>query len=152
MPLKVIQSNSIDETKSVGQIIGNNLVGGEVIELISDLGGGKTTFVKGLAHGFGSKDPVTSPTFTINNVYPRHDGKRMFHFDFYRLEAAGIVADELAEAAKDKDSVVVVEWGEIVHDVLPKERMVITIGTSGENIRNLHLDYPDKLEYLLKKL
>jgi tRNA threonylcarbamoyladenosine biosynthesis protein TsaE len=149
---KVITTSSIEETKSLSQKIGARLKGGEVIELTSDLGGGKTTFVKGLAVGFGANEPVTSPTFTISNVYTRTDNLQIHHFDFYRLDSAGVVADELAEVVGDEKTVVVVEWGEIIHDVLPPDRMLVQIVATSENARQLHFSYPQPIEYLIEKL
>src|SRR5262249_35297728 len=115
-----LRTASAEATEKLGEQIGKRLRGGEVIELVSDLGGGKTTFVRGLARGFGSTAHVSSPTFTISHEYKA--GRRtLYHYDFYRLTEAGIMADELAEAAHDPDAVVVVEWGDIVADVLPAD-------------------------------
>lgn len=120
-----------------------------MIELVSDLGGGKTTFVRGLARGAGSQDRVASPTFTISREYnaPKFT---IAHFDFYRLGEAGIVADELAEIAGDPHYVVVVEWGEIVHDVLPKKRLSVHLQLTGETGRRLMFEYPGTFAYLLE--
>ena len=93
-------SDSAEATELLGERLGKSLRGGEVIELVSDLGGGKTTFVRGLARGAGSHDKVASPTFTISKTYVT-DGYEIHHFDFYRLNDAGIVADELAEVVGD---------------------------------------------------
>lgn len=127
------------------------LRGGEVIELISDLGGGKTTFVRGLARGAGSNDKVASPTFTINKVYkaPKFE---IHHFDFYRLQEAGIVADELAEVVGDPHGVVVVEWGDVVQHVLPEERLSIAIQQTPAGARQLTFRAPTSLAYLVEGL
>ena len=138
---------SAAETEKLGETIGSRMRGGETIELVSDLGGGKTTFVRGLARGFGSSDRVSSPTFTISHEYAA-GSRTLYHFDFYRLHEAGIVADELAEAARDPMSGVVVEWGDIVSDVLPAERLTISIKAVGEQERELTLTYPPGLAYL----
>ena len=142
-------STSSEQTERLAERLGRNLKGGEVIELVSDLGGGKTTFVRGLARGFGSKDRVGSPSFTIGREYQA--GKRtIYHFDFYRLAEAGLVADELAEVTGDPGGVVVVEWGEIVQDVLPEERLTITLISTGDDARKLQFHYPASLAYLLE--
>jgi tRNA threonylcarbamoyladenosine biosynthesis protein TsaE len=106
-----------------------------VIELMSDLGGGKTTFVRGLARGIGSQDQVTSPTFTISHVYKGSE-LTLYHFDFYRLIEPGVMRDELAETLQDSQAVTVIEWGNIVHDVLPDDRLTITITATGETSRH----------------
>lgn len=144
-------SDSSRQTEALGEQVGKKLKGGEVIELVSDLGGGKTTFVRGLARGVGSEAHVSSPTFKISNVYhgPKFD---IQHFDFYRLNEAGIVADELAEFLGDSQTVVLVEWGDIVHDVLSEERLVITFKTTAEDTRELTFNYPSTLEYLIEEL
>lgn len=123
--------------------------GGEIIELISDLGGGKTTFVRGLARGAGSTDRVASPTFTISRVYQA--GKlEIHHFDFYRLGEAGLIAEELAEVISDPHSVTVVEWADIVADVLPSKRLTITIEKTPTDGRKLTFRSPESLQYLMK--
>lgn len=147
---KTYQCSSSEETISLGKEIGSRLRGGEVIELVSDLGGGKTTFVRGLAQGFGSPDAVSSPSFTISYVYGRPDGKRIFHFDFYRLHDAGVVGSELEEVEGADDSVVIVEWGEIVHQVLPEERVKITIIATGEEAREFKVEYSEDVAYLFE--
>ena len=136
-------------TESLAQQIGKNLRGGEVIELVSDLGGGKTTFVRGLVRGSGSEDKVASPTFTISREYK---GGRftIAHFDFYRLNEAGIMSDELKEIVEDPEMVTVIEWGEIVQDVLPEKRLTISFQHVAENERKLSVRCPLSLEYLLK--
>lgn len=120
---------------ALAERLGNLLKGGEVIELVSDLGGGKTTFVRGLARGIGSDDPVSSPTFTINHVYKGTD-VTLYHFDFYRLAEAGVMSEELAEILQDPHGATVVEWGGIVEDVLPADRLTITITATGEESRH----------------
>ncbi len=126
-----------------------------VLELRSDLGGGKTTFVRGLVRGVGSEDTVTSPTFTLNNQYMSKNGSiKISHFDFYRLGEAGIMADELAESINDAKTITVVEWGAIVAEVLPAARLTIefepSVNSSDE--RHLTLTYPESDSGLIKQL
>jgi tRNA threonylcarbamoyladenosine biosynthesis protein TsaE len=144
-----INSTSSEETEGLAERLGSKLRGGEVIELVSDLGGGKTTFTRGLARGAGSKDKVGSPTFTLSREYvaPKFT---IAHFDFYRLSEAGIVADELAEQIHDPAYVCVVEWGDIAHDVLPENRLTIRIDQAGENERHISIDYAEDLSYLME--
>lgn len=131
--------------------MGKALRGGEVIELVSDLGGGKTTFVRGLARGADSKDKVASPTFTISKVY-QTDKFEIHHFDFYRLHEAGIVADELSEVIGDPKVVVVIEWAEVVHHVLPDKRLTIKFSQTPEGDRQLDFAAAGGLEYLLEAI
>jgi tRNA threonylcarbamoyladenosine biosynthesis protein TsaE len=117
--------------------------------LSSDLGGGKTTFVRGLVRGAGSGDKVASPTFTISKFYKARQFD-IHHFDFYRLQDAGIMADEIAEVAGDKHAVTVVEWGDIVQHVLPAGRMTIAIVQTPEGTRLLTIKVPANLDYLIE--
>jgi len=80
-----IISRSAEQTRRVGMRLGALLQPGDVICLIGDLGSGKTTFVQGVAAGWGSLDPVSSPTFVIVNLYRRLDNSQLFHLDAYRL-------------------------------------------------------------------
>jgi tRNA threonylcarbamoyladenosine biosynthesis protein TsaE len=144
-----IKSSSLDETLALGEKIGKRLRGGEVIELASDLGGGKTSFVKGIAKGAGSKDIASSPSFTISNQYQAGD-LTLHHFDFYRLHDAGILKDEIADILQDNLAVIIIEWGEIVHDVLPEDRLRISFKNTGESSRTLVVSCPPALKYLVE--
>ena len=141
---------NVNETIKLGKQIGSCLRGSEVFELMSDLGGGKTTFVRGLAEGFGSPDPVASPSFTVSNVYGRPDGRELHHFDFYRLDDAGIVGHELAEVKGEKGIVIVVEWGAVVHNVLPSDRIMVNIERADNDKRIFHFQYSPTYAYIFK--
>lgn len=145
------ESTSSEQTEQLAAKLGANLRGGEAIELVSDLGGGKTTFTRGLVRGSGSEDKVGSPTFTLSREYAAPHFT-FAHFDFYRLNEAGIVADELAEVIGDPNYVAVVEWGDIVHDVLPKARLTVRFAHTGEDTRKLTFEYVPELDYLMKGL
>jgi tRNA threonylcarbamoyladenosine biosynthesis protein TsaE len=142
-----IESNDTAATEQLGADIGERLKGGEIIELRSDLGGGKTTFVRGLAYGAGSSDAVGSPSFTISREYaaPKFT---IHHYDFYRLAEPGLMAVELSEVLDDERAVVVVEWADVAEDVLPKDRVIVAITTTGENDRQFGITLPDNLSYL----
>ena len=131
--------------------IGGRLRGGETVELISDLGGGKTAFVRGLAAGLGSTDRVSSPSFTLTNQYRAGD-KVLHHFDFYRLSEPGILREELAEILQDNHNIVAVEWADVVAEILPEARLSLTIRATGENSRELTFQYPELMNYLLSDL
>lgn len=144
-------TGSSDATERLAEVIGKNLHGGEVIELVSDLGGGKTTFTRGLVRGTESQDRVGSPTFTLSREY-KTPKFTVAHFDFYRLNEAGIVADELAEVIEDPAYVTVVEWGDIVQDVLPQRRMRVHLHQTGGDARKIEFTFPAELEYVLEGL
>lgn len=132
-------------------LLGQKLRGGEVIELVSDLGGGKTTFTRGLAKGAGSNDHVTSPTFTISKVY-KAANLEIHHFDFYRLGEAGLIEYELADIIGDSKEVVVVEWGDVVRHALPEQRVTINFTRISDDGRRLELSYPGELKYLVESI
>ncbi len=123
----------------LGERIGKSVHGGQVIELIGDVGAGKTTLTRAIARGMDIADEIHSPTFTIKNMYDGRDGLRLVHYDFYRLNEAGLMSDELAEAVNDENAVVVIEWGDIVADVLPADRMTVTIAPTNEDTREMTL-------------
>lgn len=136
-------------TEIYAAAIGARLRGGEVLELASDLGGGKTTFVRGLARGAGSTDHVASPTFTISRQY-RTGALTLYHYDFYRLDDPGIMASELHDAMSDPVAVIIVEWSDIVQHVLPSDRVSIRIDATGDQARQLTVEYPDEQTYLFE--
>lgn len=138
-------SDNLEDTLALGRALGEALAGGEVIELRSDLGGGKTALTKGIAAGMGSEDTVQSPTFTISRIYRAAHDTELHHFDFYRLQDPGVMAAELAESLSDNRAVVVVEWSDIVMDILPPERIIITLRATGETSRIITLAIPASL-------
>lgn len=143
----------LDETISFGEKLGKSLQGREVIELVGDVGAGKTTLVKGIAAGMGINAAVQSPTFTISRQYEARDGLRLVHYDFYRLSDAGIMRDELGEAIEDNSGVVVLEWAGLVDGVLPEDRLTIDIKTVTEVSREMTLSAGgEKSSKLLERL
>lgn len=125
--------------RSFGEKIGQSLGRGQFIELVGDVGAGKTTLTKGILKGLGSDEVVQSPTFTISRIYQLSGGGQFVHYDFYRLSDAGIMAAELQEAAAEPETIVAVEWADVVDDVLPVERLTIDIKPLGETGRKLSI-------------
>jgi len=144
----IFKTENIHDTQTLAEALGRALRGREVIELISDVGGGKTTFVKGLAVGLDIHDTVQSPTFTISRIYNARDDLELHHFDFYRLNEAGIVADELAESLHQPNAIVAVEWGEIVHDVLPAQHITLRLTSLGDTERKITITTPAGETYI----
>lgn len=136
-----------------GERIGRLLSGGEVLELVGDVGAGKTTLTKGIALGMDIDDDVQSPTFTISRIYDSPRGLRLSHYDFYRLSDAGIMAAELHEAVNDPGNVTIIEWAEIVSGVLPEDQLTIRIAATPEDSRIITMTGAgDKAKALLKEL
>lgn len=135
--------------KQFGARIGALLRGGEMIELVGDVGAGKTTFTKGLGEGLAVDDDVQSPSFTIEREYQARDGLELHHYDFYRLSDPGVVKYELAESISNPAVVTVVEWGGSAQDVLPQIRVVMTIRYMSEGeARECEAVIPEQFSYL----
>ncbi len=130
----LIRSES--EMLDYGQKYGVALKTPAVIELIGDVGAGKTTFVRGLAKGLGVTAPVSSPSFTISRVY-KGNNCTLTHYDFYRLEDPGLMGEDLAESIADPQNITVIEWGQSIADVLPDNRGIIEIKYIDENTREV---------------
>jgi hydrolase, P-loop family len=126
--------NSTEEMIEFGKEIGSNLEGGSVLELIGDVGAGKTTFTKGLALGLGVLETVQSPTFTISRVY-EGDNLTLSHYDFYRLNDYGIMKMELAENLSDPQNITVVEWAGELADILPEKHLRLIFESISEDKR-----------------
>jgi tRNA threonylcarbamoyladenosine biosynthesis protein TsaE len=144
-----IKSSSSSNTELIGRQIGANLKGGEVIRLSADLGGGKTTLTRGILDGLGSADMVASPTFTISKLYTAGD-LSIHHFDFYRLNDAGIIANELSEVAEDPNNIVIIEWADIIQDILPGKTINIALDYDSEDTRQISFTLPKGYEYIIK--
>lgn len=129
-------SRSPEQTRRVGMRLGDILKPGDVICLQGDLGAGKTTLVQGLARGWGSLDPVSSPTFIIVNNYRRPDNAQLFHMDAYRLnsdpEAAELDLDEMLVRGP-----LLIEWPERVQAVLPEDYLWISFEFVAEENRQM---------------
>ena len=123
---------NVEETYALAKRIADTLQGGEVILLNGDLGAGKTTFTKGLAKALGIEDEVTSPTFTILNVY--EDGRlKLNHLDMYRVDSADELAELGIEDCFDDESVTVIEWNKF--ERFDGKVIKINITPTGENER-----------------
>jgi tRNA threonylcarbamoyladenosine biosynthesis protein TsaE len=139
----IIEVKSPEQMIIFGQKIGSLLKGGEVIELVGDVGAGKTTLTKGIALGLGINDAIQSPTFTINRLYPARDDLTLVHYDFYRLHDAGVMAAELHEVVSDSAMITIVEWGEVVAGVLTESRTRIAIVPTAEDRRQITIESKD---------
>lgn len=147
----IIEVKDEDGTKSLGLAIGLSLRGGEVIELIGDVGTGKTTLVKGIAVGLGIDEYIQSPSFTINRVYVGRDDITLSHYDFYRLDDAGIMADELGEEIGKSKVVTIIEWAGVVEGVLPVDRLTVLITSPSETFRKFEITAGGKASQKLEK-
>jgi len=129
-------SRSPEQTRRVGMRLGGMLQTGDVIGLVGDLGSGKTTLMQGVASGWGSLDPVSSPTFVLVNVYRHPEGGRLFHLDAYRLSGPA-EAEDLDLTAMLDTGPLVVEWSERIQKALPPDYLQVAMTYIDENCRDL---------------
>lgn len=123
---RVWETYSPEETYSIGEQLGREAVAGQVYTLIGDLGVGKTVFTQGVAAGLGIAGPVNSPTFTIMQVY--EEGRLPFyHFDVYRIGDVEEMEEIGYEDCFYGDGVCLVEWADLIEEILPRHYVRITI-------------------------
>lgn len=126
MEATVIETNTPEETFALGRKLGQDSIPGQVYTLIGDLGVGKTVFTQGFASGLGVDGPVNSPTFTILQVY--EDGRLPFyHFDVYRIADVEEMDEIGYEDCFYGNGVCLVEWADLIRDLLPEEHWQVTI-------------------------
>lgn len=148
-----IKTKAPEETFAFAKALAKRLKDGAVLCLKGDLGAGKTLFVQGLAAGFHVEDEVTSPTFSLMNIY--EGDKMLYHFDLYRLDDANQLYDiGFYEYTAMEDSVVIIEWCDKFREELPEEYIWLDIectACEGERLISIHIEgtrYQDIYEEL----
>lgn len=122
----VIETRSPEETFRLGRKLGEAAVPGQVFTLTGDLGTGKTVFTQGFAKGLGIEEPVNSPTFTIVQVYD--EGRLpLYHFDVYRIGDIEEMEEVGFEDYIMGDGVSLIEWAELIREILPEKRTAVRI-------------------------
>lgn len=135
-----MMTHSPAETRALGEKLAHLLLPGDVLLLWGDLGAGKSELTRGIAKGLGVTGPISSPSFTIMNVYD--DGRiPLYHFDWYRLQSS----EELYEMGMDEylggDGVAVIEWPGQCPDAIPEKYLSITIEPQEDETRRILFDY-----------
>ncbi len=133
-------SLSVEETKDLGKRLGRFLDKGDVVLLEGGMASGKTHFVKGIAEALGGSESVTSPTFTILNVYPM-EGYNLNHFDVYRVSDEEELLNIGFEEAVFSDDISVIEWADLISGLIPDEYIRIVFSTTDDNTRTLDFDF-----------
>jgi tRNA threonylcarbamoyladenosine biosynthesis protein TsaE len=147
-----IFSRSPEQTRRVGMRLGAFLQTGDVICLQGELGAGKTTFVQGIAQGWGSLDPVSSPTFVLVNTYRRSDEEMLFHLDTYRL-TSDQEAEELDLEEMTNKGPLVIEWPERVKTLLPPHYLWVLLSYQDEEVRSMVLTpHGDRFRHMISEL
>lgn len=106
-----------------------------MLEFVGDLGGGKTTLIKGIAAGLGIEQTVTSPTYNIQRSYKIPTGGTLEHYDLYRLGDDEILLEEMREVIMGGDSIICVEWADNFREHLTEDRFVVEVHFIDENTR-----------------
>jgi tRNA threonylcarbamoyladenosine biosynthesis protein TsaE len=145
-------SRSPDQTRRIGMRLGGALQAGDVICLQGDLGAGKTTFVQGIAEGWGSVDSVSSPTFIIVNQYRDVRERQLFHMDAYRLDSTP-EAEELDLDAMISRGPLLIEWPERIDQLIPHEHLWVQLDYMNDDEREMKFKshgkrYDDLLEVI----
>ena len=143
--MEQITLNSEKETIELGKKIAQNLKIGDILVLTGDLGSGKTKLTEGILSFFGLENEISSPTFTIVNEY-QTEKFPIYHFDVYRLEGSDEFLAIGGEEYFEK-GVSIIEWGEMIEDILPEKYTKISFKRNLENQNNRTL----KIEKICKK-
>lgn len=146
-------SKSDSDTLNIGKTLAKYLQNKDIIILSGELGAGKTKLTEGILSQFNLQNEICSPTFTIVNEYIKND-INIYHFDAYRLEDSTEFYEIGGEEYFEK-GICIIEWGEIISDIIPKEHLKIKIekDSKQENYRNIYFySYGKRYETILKKL
>lgn len=122
----IYETYNEEKTKKIGYELGRNAQAGDIYCLKGELGTGKTVFTKGFAEGLGITEHITSPTFTIVNEY-KEGRLPLYHFDVYRIGDCDEMYDIGYEEYIDGDGVCLIEWAELIEDIIPKNARWIII-------------------------
>lgn len=146
-------TDNYKKTQSLGEEFAKKLIGGKVIALHGDLGGGKTTFTQGIAKGLGIKKRIISPTFIVLRTYKLKtenlkqkttlkNSKLFYHIDLYRIEnKSDIEGLGIEEILKNPENIVVIEWAERLGDLLPNKRIDVYFEYIDEEKRKITYDF-----------
>ncbi len=143
-----LTSKSHQETENIGKNLALKLINQKredralVIAMEGDLGGGKTTFLKGFAKGLDLKKPILSPTFVIFRIYEINSKnyKRFYHFDCYRLEERDLMDLGFEKIISDPDNIVAIEWSERVSNILPQNVVKVRLEFINKEEREILID------------
>lgn len=125
--MKELKIDSLDELKSVAEAVIESLDGRNVVAFCGAMGAGKTTLISAIMEHLGSDDTVTSPTFALVNQYGTAGGDTVYHFDFYRINRIEEVFDMGYEEYFYSGDLCLIEWPELIEELLPEDAMVVRI-------------------------
>ena len=146
-------SHNEEETKKIATALASKLETGDIVVLSGDLGSGKTKFTEGFLYFWGLEDEISSPTFTIVNEHFK-DNTNIYHLDVYRLADMGEFY-AIGGMEYFTTGICVIEWGELIEDILPKNYIKVSFSKDNENesIRYLNFKaYGERLQNVIKEL
>ena len=128
--------DSIDNIRQTAREFVNNIGDSNVIAFYGKMGAGKTTFIKAICEELGVEDVITSPTFAIVNEYTAANGP-IYHFDFYRIKKLEEVYDMGYEDYFFSGALCLMEWPELIEDILPDDTLRVTITENADGTRTV---------------
>ncbi len=133
-------SHSEEETRAFAERLGRSARPGAVFAVTGGLGAGKTIMAKGIAKGMGIDEEITSPTFTLLEIY--EGDPPLYHFDLYRIERSEELDSLFFEEYWEGEGVSVIEWADRASGRLPRDRTVIMIERTGDTSRRITIERP----------
>ena len=138
--MKKIDIESLSELPKVAEAVLGELRGRSVVLFRGPMGAGKTTLISRIAAALGAEDTVTSPTFALVNQYEGEGGRRIYHFDFYRINNVEEALDLGYEEYFYSGELCLVEWPEKIEPLLPEDAMTVTITVGEDEHRRFTID------------
>lgn len=143
MSVLIVRTTSAQQTETLGIITAKNLGNCRFVALYGGLGAGKTTFVRGVAHGLGFSGAVTSPTYAIVNNY--ECASNIFHFDFYRLHSVSELYDIGWDDYLESGGICIAEWCENIAEVVPEDAVTLEFAAEDDGVRTIRISFPFEL-------
>ena len=129
--------NGLEDLPRAAKVFLEKKGGATIIAFYGAMGAGKTTFITALCRTLGVKDDVNSPTFTIVNEYRSGSGEPVYHFDFYRINRLSEAMDIGLYEYFDSGNLCMIEWPEMIEELLPEETLKVQILTDDARTRSL---------------
>lgn len=135
-----IEIPSVDKIQEAARQFVRQMGDARVFAFYGKMGAGKTTFIKAICQELGVEDVITSPTFALVNEYTAGDGSPIFHFDFYRIKKLEEVYDMGYEDYFYSGALCLMEWPELVEELLPQDAVAVTIHANADGSRSIDVE------------
>lgn len=132
-----IKINSLETIRKAAKEFIDNIGDGRVFAFYGKMGAGKTTFIKAICEELGVNDVITSPTFALVNEYTSGKGDPIYHFDFYRIKKIEEVYDMGYDDYFYSGSLCLLEWPELIEELLPEDAIKVTISAEEDGTRTI---------------